>query len=131
MKRALTLAALGALFALASRSARAADLIMTTMVPGADAGSLAFTSGSWLPGNQFMVSCPTYSGVTYRLCPAADAGIAQCVATSTDAPIQADKQIDLCAPNGYTGLSLYKMYDGGNPTCSIFKVTPKTVCQTP
>lgn len=127
MRKALfALVVLGAFLAL--DEAKAADLFRATLVPGADAGTGASLTGSWLPGNQFMVSCPTYSGVTYRLCPIADAG--SCAATATDAPIQADKQIDLCAPTGYTALALFKGYDGGNPTCSVFMVTPRTVCQS-
>ncbi|MBK7865208.1 MAG: hypothetical protein IPJ65_42745 [Archangiaceae bacterium] len=130
MRKALMLiAAVGAFLALtvASRG-NAADLFRVSLVPGADGGSTAQVIGAWLPGNQFMVSCPNNS-VTYRLCPAADAG--GCTATSTDAPVQGDKQVDLCAPSGYSSLSLYKQFDGGNPSCSVFLVTPKTVCQTP
>lgn len=112
---------------LALNSAQAADLWRATLQPGLDAGTGAALTGSWLPGNQFMLSCATYSGVRYRLCPAADAGL--CSALATDAPVESDKQIDLCAPSGYTALAVYKLYDGGNPACQVFQVTPKTVCQ--
>ncbi len=127
MRKALTIAALLAGVALmVTRPAGAADLNRLTLVPGADAGNTAQVIGAWLPGNQFMVSCSTYSGVTYRLCPSTDAG--GCTAVISDAPIEANKQIDLCAPAGYTALSLYKTYDAGNPLCGVYLVTPKTVC---
>lgn len=127
MRRALAVFALCIFAAGSEPEAQAADLWRATLVPGADAGTGAKEIGGWLPGNQFMVSCSSYSGVTYRLCPAVDAG--PCAAFSTDAPIETGKQVDLCAPSGYTALALYKLYDGGNPSCGVFLVTPKTVCQ--
>ena len=128
MKRALAVVALFALCVTLSLEAEAADLYQATLVPGFDAGTGAKLISGNLPGNQFMVSCSTYSGVTYRLCKTQDAG--PCAALATDAPIEANKQVDLCAPSGYTALALYKFYDGGNPECGVYIVTPKTVCQT-
>lgn len=127
MRLALVIVALGVAVVAASR-AHAADLWKATMVPGADAGTTARIGATWMPGNQVMVSCPN-NQVTYRMCPAADAG--GCTAQSYDAPIAANSQVDLCFPTGYTALSLYKQYDGGNPSCGVYLVTPKTVCQTP
>jgi hypothetical protein len=130
--RKLTIVAVlfgAATVALVARPSSAADLYRATLVPGADAGTGAALTGTWLPGNQFMLSCNGYSGVTYRLCPAADAGL--CSAFAVDAPVEANKQVDLCAPTAYTSLAVFKTYDGGNPSCNVYSVTPKTVCQTP
>lgn len=130
MKRALVI---GALFGLALAGltgrttlvpqARAGDFLYGCIKPGLDAGSTANLTIQG--GNQFMVSCPTYP-VQYRVCLAG----ATCTATSTDAPIANDQQVDLCAGTSYTQLSLYKQYDGGNPLCCVYRVAPKTVCQT-
>lgn len=128
MKRALLATAALALAVVSlAPKAEAADIWQATLVPGADAGSkAAITSQTWLPGNQFMVSCTGYGGVTYRVCKTST-----CAAVTTDAPVETGKQIDLCAPTAYTALSLFKTYDGGNPSCNVFLVQPKTVCQTP
>lgn len=127
MRKALTfIAALGAFLALTVGSAQAADLYRVTLAPGADAGTGAQVIASWLPGNQFMLSCS--DTIRYRLCPAADAGT--CAAGANDAPVQGDKQVDLCAPSGYTALAV-RAADGGSTSCDVFSVTPKTVCQTP
>jgi hypothetical protein len=110
-------------FATRSSPAEAADFLYSCPQPGADAGTTANLAIN--PGEQLMIRCPGYSGVTYRECQTSS-----CTATSTDSVLDADKSIDVCTPSQYTTLSLYKLYDGGNPLCCVYKVYPsmKGVC---
>lgn len=126
MKKALAVVAVLAVIAFSDSPAEAADLYRATLAPGADGGTGAKLEATWLPGNQFMLSCS--STARYRLCPVADAG--SCAAGANDAPVQGEKQVDLCAPAGYTALAV-RAADGGSTSCDVFSVTPKTVCQTP
>lgn len=93
-------------------------------VLGADAG--VNLTMQVTPGDQFMVSYSTFSGVTYRLCKTSS-----CLATANDAPIAANAQVDLCGRSGYPYLSFNKLYDGGNPPICVYDVIPGTVCPAP
>lgn len=138
MKRNLVIVALLGLViaAMARNRAHASDTLYACGVLGADAGSTMVISSVYA-NSQFMVSAsvsgittPTLVGMTYRACvPYGTDGGPPCTATSTDAPVPAGAQVDLCEPTGYTQLGFYKAYDGGNPTVCVYRVNPKTVCQ--
>lgn len=106
-----------------AQPAHAADYWLAKDTVGADAGTLSVLT---VPGGeQVMLRCDNNNHVRYRIC-AQDAG---CSATTTDAVIDTDKNIDICVPGGNppkTKLGLYKLYDGGNPTCNVYKVFPIT-----
>lgn len=95
-----------------------------TLVPGADGGTTASTSSLPVSGEQLMIRCGTYSGVTVKFC---DYGVT-CTAGANDSPVDADKSIDLCPKTSRRQVSVYKAYDGGNPSCRFYNVNPKTVC---
>lgn len=99
-------------------NAHAADFYIETLVPGADAGSLA-NSASVKEGVQLMVRCPSYA-VTYKLC---ETG-ATCSATANDSVIDSDQSIDICPLTGYSKLSVFRTYDAGNPSCKVYRVNP-------
>lgn len=99
-------------------TAEAADFLYACPVVGADAGTNITQAIN--PGEQFMVRCEAFNGVRYRVCQSAT-----CTATSTDSLFDGpDVSVDTCNPSGYVALGLYKLYDGGNPTCCIYKVMP-------
>jgi hypothetical protein len=104
--------------------AYADDTYVTSLFPGADAGSTAPSDAGFGAGQQLMIRCDTYPGVTLRMCQAG----AACTATSNDTRIDPDKSIDICTRTGIGQLSVFKQYDGGNPTCRLYVVNPKTVC---
>jgi len=101
----------------AFNTATAADFYVSSGVPGVDAGTGAAVAIP--PGEQISVYCASFDQVRYRLCQSSS-----CTATSTDSPLTPDKHNDICVPSGYTTLGLYKSYDGGNPTCDVYKVYP-------
>jgi hypothetical protein len=55
------------------------------------------------------------------------------VAASTDSILDADKTVPFCVdPENDTRVSFYKLYDGGNPQCCAYKVTPRDLpCNQP
>lgn len=111
------------------RDAYAGDFVYSPACPvlGGDAGNTMLVS-NLTPNTQLMVS--SNYALNYRMCkPLLDAGTGGCAALSTDAPLPASQQIDLCVPSGYTRASFYKLYDGGNPAVCMYLVSPKTVCQ--
>ena len=110
-----------------ARPAKAADFVYQCPTLGGDAGNTILLGPNVItPNSQFMVS--TNYQLNYRVCKTNDGG-PNCTATSTDAPIPANAQVDLCMPSGYAYASFYKLYDGGNPSVCVYLVTPKTVCQ--
>ena len=114
------------------KEAAAADFVYSCPVLGGDAGNNILVGPSVItPNTQFMVS--SNYAINYRVCRTsvgveADGG-PSCKALSTDAPIAANQQVDLCMPSGYAYASFYKLYDGGNPSVCMYLVTPKTICQ--
>lgn len=126
MKQLMSIAAVLAVGAAVHESS-AADFLYSCPTLGGDGGTTIVVTGI-APATQFMVSTP-YS-VQYRACKGTgDDGGPPCTATSTDAPIAANAQTDLCMPSGYNRLSFYKANDGGNPSVCVYNVNPKTVCQ--
>jgi hypothetical protein len=111
------------------RDAYAGDFLESCSVLGGDAGNVIRVGPNVIQANsQFMVTA-NYQ-VNYRVCkPLLPDGGGICTATSTDAPIAASSQVDLCMPSGYAYASFYKLYDGGNPTVCAYLVSPPTVCQ--
>jgi hypothetical protein len=100
------------------RPAEAADFYKFSLVPGADAGTTA-SSTALIGGNQYMLRCSSYA-VTYKLCEQS----ATCTATGNDSPIDADQSIDICGLTNFTGVSVFRTYDGGVPTCRVYNVNP-------
>lgn len=102
--------------------ARAGDIYVATLAPGADAGTLAVTSSYPRGGAQLMLRCDTYE-VTHKLCAAGT-----CSPGANDSRIDADKSTDICALVDNSQLAVYRLYDGGVPNCRLYVVNPKTVC---
>jgi hypothetical protein len=98
--------------------AEAADFYKFSLVPGADAGTNA-SSTALVGGNQYMVRCDSYA-VKYKVCETS----ATCTASANDSQLDSDQSIDICGLNNFTQLSVYKVYDGGNPTCRVYNVNP-------
>lgn len=117
----LTLAAVAGV--LLFHEARADDTYVTTLRPGADAGTLVLLTTWPAGGNQGMLYCSNFE-VRYRLCDSTTA----CTATSNDSPIAADKPIDICSRTSQRSMGVYRQYDGGVPDCRLYTVNPKTVC---
>lgn len=102
--------------------ARAGDTYVTTLAPGADAGTLAVTTSYPRGGAQLMLRCDNYE-VTHKLCSAGT-----CSPNANDSRIDADKSTDICATIDNSQLVVYRQYDGGVPSCRLYVVNPKTVC---
>lgn len=107
--------------ALLSSPANAADTYIETLRPGADAGTLAVSTGV-KAGNQTMIRCDGFA-VTYKLC---ETAVTSCSATTNDSRIDADQSIDICGVSGYSKLSLFRTYDGGVPLCRLYNVNPSS-----
>jgi hypothetical protein len=121
MRRILPLLSLAAVVAALGFSslARGADVYKLSMSPGADAGTNA--TATVTGGTQYMVRCDNYD-VKYVLCPA---GVT-CNAGANDPTIDPNISTDICGIVGYTQLSVYRLYDGGVPTCRLYTVVPQS-----
>lgn len=116
----------GAVVGVASREAAAADFYTNrNLQPGADAGTTApllLSDAGIQTGAQFMINCET-NEVTYRLC---QTGAATCLANANDKKIGANRDYDICGVSGYGQLSVFRVYDGGIPSCRVYIVNPQS-----